>query len=305
MLTRRIGLFLQNLENDYQQLLRDDCRTTGARHGFHVDVFSADGNPNKQVQQIHNALRLPLAARLQAVLVSPVRESNLMSNVTEALRSNIGWIMLSRFSDYLASARSEFASVPLFCVMPDHEEIGRIQGRQFKALLPAGGELVYIRGPLGTYSAERRLTGMQKELADTAIHPLIFNSDWTLDGGARAITDWVSVFGAHELPACVVGAQNDSMALGARQALLGAAGKKKEPIGAKFAFTGCDGSSGFGQRLVRDGQLAATILVPSVSGRAVIELASMLDGKSIPPLSIIVDVSSYPLEHLLGKRRPK
>src|SRR5688500_3973349 len=161
---RRIALFLQRRDNDYQQLLHDDCLATASQHAFSVKVLYAEGDANRQVQQLQEALREPAATRPTAVMVSPVRESTLVPTVDEAVRMRVGWIVLSQWSEHLSAERGQFGNLPVFCVMPDAEEIGRVQARQFKALLPNGGELVYIRGPLGAFSAERRLAGMRKEL---------------------------------------------------------------------------------------------------------------------------------------------
>jgi hypothetical protein len=46
-------------------------------------------------------------------------------------------------------------------------------------------------------------------------------------------------------------------------------------------------------------------VIPSVSGRAVTELASILDGGAQPPLTILVDVKPYPDVNLLAKHQPK
>jgi ABC-type sugar transport system substrate-binding protein len=254
------------------------------------------------VRQLQETLREPPTKRVSAVMVSPVRESTLMPTVHDALRVGVGWVALSRWSDYLSGQRAKFPGLPVLCVLPDHEEIGRIQALQFKALLPGGGELVYIRGPLGTFSAERRLAGMQKGLAGSTLRPVIFNSDWSTEGGQRAMGDWIRVFGGRELPPCVVGAQNDSMAMGARQALLRAVDPNKRDAVKRFAVTGCDGSPSYGKRLVGEGKLVATVVVPPVSGRALAELASVLDGGPAPPLAITVEVHSYPDVNLLAAR---
>jgi ABC-type sugar transport system substrate-binding protein len=300
---RRIALFLQRRDNDYQQLLHDDCLATASTHGLSVKVFYAESDANRQVHQLQEALREPAVTRPMAVMVSPVRESTLMPTVDEAVRRRVGWIVLSQWSEYLSAQRGQFDALPAFCVMPDPEEIGRLQALQFKALLPNGGELVYIRGPLGAFSAERRLAGMRKELPGSSLQPVIFTGDWSSEGGERAIGNWLRAFGASELPFCVIGAQNDRMAMGAREALLHAAAQNKRSV-RRFAVTGCDGSPSYGQRLVRDGKLTATVVIPSVSGRAVFELASIIDGGPPPPLAITVSVSSFPEIEVLAKREP-
>ena len=59
-------------------------------------------------------------------------------------------------------------------------------------------------------------------------------------------------------------------------------------------FTGCDGSPSFGRRLVNEGLLAATVVIPPTAGRAVSELASMLGGGARPLPEIALAVSSVP-----------
>jgi len=46
----------------------------------------------------------------------------------------IGWALLNREDDYLTELRN--TDKPAFCVTVYQEDVGRIQGRQFGALLP-------------------------------------------------------------------------------------------------------------------------------------------------------------------------
>jgi ABC-type sugar transport system substrate-binding protein len=166
-----VALLLQTLGNDYQELLRDDCLAAARRFGFEVSVHSAEHSPERQLQQVRELMRQPEGLRPVAVLISPVRETTLMAAAHEAVRMGLGWVVLSRWSEYLAEQHQLFPKVPLFCVMPDQQEIGRIQARQVKALMPDGAELLYIRGPLGTFSAERRWAGFQEEFDTELVRP--------------------------------------------------------------------------------------------------------------------------------------
>jgi ABC-type sugar transport system substrate-binding protein len=201
---------------------------------------------------------------------------------------------LNRWSEQLVDLRKEFPQIPIFAVNPDQIRIGRIQARQFKILLPDGGEVVYLQGPYGTSSAHRRLEGAQGELAGSAIKLVPFNSDWSIEGGERTVQDWLRIFEGRELPDCVIGAQNDNMAMGARMALVRRGQLDlKTPTG-RIRITGCDGSPRFGLPLVQAGELTATVVIPPVAGIAVDELASSFEGGRMPPVEIVVAVSSYP-----------
>jgi RNA polymerase sigma-70 factor, ECF subfamily len=292
MSVAEIALFLQTKTNDYQQLLGADCLAAVRRHGMRVRVFSADNCAARQVEQIHQVLNS--CERPKAVVVSPVQERALHSLSREAGTLGVGWVVLNRWSDELPALRREFPHLAIFSVTPDQYEIGHVQGRQFKNLLPNGGEVVYVRGTSGTSSAERRLQGLQQELSGTDIRLRTFDEDWSSEGGRRAIRRWVETTPLQDQQTLVIGAQNDSMAAGARKALTDAMRLRRPLKFERLHVTGCDGASNFGQRLVAEGMMTATVLVPSVSGRAVDEIASVLSGGSLPPEEIVLGVSSFP-----------
>jgi ABC-type sugar transport system substrate-binding protein len=195
--------------------------------------------------------------------------------------------------------RQEYPQLPIFSVLCDQHEIGRIQGWQYRALLPRGGELLYIRGPLGTSSATMRFEGLQEVLKDSSIQVFTLNSDWTFEGGAREMKQWTRIFDKGELPRCVVGAQNDAMAMGARSVLEQVAQSHRSFITASIPFCGCDGSPAYGQRLVTDGKLAATVIMPVGASRAVAEIDSMLSGGPRPPAAIVLKPLAFPEPHFL------
>ena len=295
MAVAEIALFLQTRNNDYQQLLGDDCSVAAERHGMNVRVFSADNHAEKQVKQIHHVLIS--SERPRVVVVSPVQEETLRPLSREAASLGVGWVVLNRWSEELPSLRAEFPSLPIFTVTPDQYEIGHVQGKQFRKLLPNGGEVVYVRGPASTSSARRRLEGLQQELAGTDIQLRTLDGDWSSDGGQRAIREWIGDSPKDEVQTLVVGAQNDSMAAGARKALTDEVCRLKHLKVGKLHVTGCDGASSFGQRLVAEGMITATVLVPSVSGRAVDEIVSWFRGGPLPPEEIVLGVSSFPDLH--------
>jgi ABC-type sugar transport system substrate-binding protein len=229
-----------------------------------------------------------------AVLVSPVREFALLTVAHEAARARIGWVLLNRWNESLLRLRGEFPELPIFAVNPDQYQVGSIQGHQFRALLPEGGELLYIQGPLGTSSAHGRFAGLQDVIAGAPIRVVTFNSDWSIDGGEEATREWLRIFGGRPLPVCVVGAQNDVMAMGARKALLNGTTEHQRTLASRVPVTGCDGSPSYGRRLVIAGELAATVVIPPVAGTAVDEIAAMLEKRKSPQAEIVVKVSSYP-----------
>ncbi len=297
----RIALFLQNAANDYQCLLRDDCQTAATRRDLFLSVHSADNDGEVQLRQIRALLGSSASQWPAAILVTPVREVGLRTVAHEAASRGIGWVSLNRWSDYLLELRREFPRLPVFSITADQTEVGRIQGRQLRCLLGDAGELVYIQGPLGTSSSQKRTAGLRQDLEPYPnIRLVSFNSDWSSEGGEKVMRDWIRIFPRGKLPRFVVGAQNDSMASGARRALLEWA--RSEEKMATIFLTGCDGTPAFGQRLVKEGKLTATVVIPSVGGKAIEELASVLASGRPTSAEIVVPVSSYPAFETLAKQ---
>ena len=295
-----VALFSMD-DGEYQELLRDEFLRTARGYGFPSRVFRADSDSEKQVAQIQDCLREPPDRRPTVIMVSPVRESPLLSTAYEAARLGVGWVSLLRSWDYVNDLRKEFSDLPIFSVVADQTEIGRMQGQQLLALLPRGGELVYIQGPIGTSSAVRRHAGLQEVLRGAAVNMFTLHSDWTREGGARAMLDWARVFQGRELPAFIVGAQNDLMAMGARDAIEELARERPRFSRESAFFCGCDGSPSYGQRLVTEGKLASTVIMPLCAGRAISEIASMLHGGPLPPATIELRPESFPNPHLLTR----
>jgi ABC-type sugar transport system substrate-binding protein len=295
----RIALCLWSFDNDYQRLQREDCHRVARRYDAPVEEFSAHEDPERQATQIRELLAKPPDVRPRAILVHPVQDSRLITAAREASSLGIGWVVLNRNSDYLEDLRNKYPQVPLFCVKPDQQQVGRIQGKQFRALLPEGGELFYIQGPLLVSAAEARFAGVKEEIRAGLIKLVTFRSDWTTSGGKRACATWIQTVRREDWPRCLVGAQNDEMAMGARQALCDAAEHQARPEMAAIRVTGCDGLPNYGQRLVRERHLAATVVIPPTAGKAVEQLIAALDGAVPIRPEIVLSVSSFPdLEQL-------
>jgi ABC-type sugar transport system substrate-binding protein len=281
-------------DGDYQRLLREDCLREARRHDFPVRTFSADNDSERQIEQIRICLQEGETTRPTVILVCPVRDAALLSTAYAAARLGIGWVLIGRWSVYMGSLRDAFPRLPVFSVAADQKEIGRIQGRQFRALLPDGGDLLYIRGPLGISSAARRFEGLQEALHGSSINISTVSSDWTGEGGQRAMTEWLQVLRKGELSRFAVGAQNDAMAMGARSALAAPSVTRSNPSVSRIPIVGCDGTPDYGRRLVTAGKLTATVVMPPTTGRAVNEIASVLGGRGRPDAEILLTPSSFP-----------
>jgi LacI family transcriptional regulator len=290
---REIALFLRSKDNDYQQRLADDAVKVGERVGFTVRVSAAGNDSTRQSTQLTDALARAEDDGLAAVLVSPVRDDSLAEVARQAAATGVGWVLLNREGSYLQPLRAEFPGVPIFGVTPDQSQIGRIQAEQVRLLIPEGGGVLCVTGLARTSSSQRRLEALRNDLSGGSYRLTVLESDWTVEGARLLLDAWLAGADPDGLPE-VVCAQNDEMALGARQALRDVASRRDLPHLGTLPILGCDGSAALGQRMVLRRRLWATVMVPSAAGLAVEWLARARDGEGEPPEHLTLSVSSFP-----------
>jgi ABC-type sugar transport system substrate-binding protein len=269
-----------------------DAEQAVRRHKLELDVHVAGKDVDRQINQLGTAISAQGSARPDLILVSPVREQLLLTLLRSAARAAIHWAFLTRWLDEIPALRREFAEVDIYSVSADQREIGRLQGRQLDVLRAAQDEVIYLSGPAGTSSARQRAEGIQSELERVGGKCQTFYGDWSQESGRAATRRWLAGFPKSKRPSFVIVGQNDHMAIGAREAVeasLDASSKASE-----LRVIGCDGSSSFGQRLVSQGKLSATVVVPPVSGRAIEAFAQRLAGRGRPNAVESVAVASHP-----------
>jgi ribose transport system substrate-binding protein len=248
-------------ENDYQREQAIAAEETARALGVDVEVVYANSDAITQSQQLLDVLQSARRSEFSGLVMEPAGGTSMTQVAREAIRAHLAWVVLNREIDGIGELRRG-ADVPVFSVSSDHEEIGRIQGRQFGALLPRGGTVLYLQGPVTSQVAQRRTSGMQETKPSNINTKVLRCSNWTENSGYQAVASWLRLMIANKDQIDLVAGQNDLLAQGARKALREAAGDVGGERWAKLRFTGVDGLLKTGQAWVRDGILAATVVVP-------------------------------------------
>jgi ribose transport system substrate-binding protein len=218
--------------------------------------------------------------------------------------AGIGWVVLNRDVEYIPELRKAYR-VPAFCITSDHEEIGRIQGRQLAAILPKGGSVLYIQGPSESLAAKQRTFGMY-ESKPAEVQVKLMKAQWTEASAFRTVSSWLRLSTSQQTHLDLIAAQDDSMALGARRAFEEELNLPARERWLKLPYIGCDGLPNSGQNWVRRGLLAATIFVPPNAGTAVEMLVEAIQNASVPAeRSLIVPVSIPALDVLAAAHADK
>jgi ribose transport system substrate-binding protein len=288
---------LHTQDNDFQVAQAQSAEEAAHKLGVEAEITFADNNAVNQSTQILKAIQGRAESRPDAIVLEPVSGTALPQVARAACTAGIGWVVLNRNPDYMAELHRA-ASKPTFAVTSDHVEIGRIQGKQFAALLPKGGSILYLEGPSQSASAQKRTAGML-ETKPSNIQVATLKGRWTEESAEQAVVSWLKLATSQSKAIDLVGAQDDAMAMGARKAFQKFTNGEERTRWLRLPFTGCDGQPRTGQTWVREGALAATIFLPPLAGNAIEILAkAMKEGTRPPERTVTTSYSIPPLEAL-------
>ena len=290
---------LTNNDNDYQQEQAVAADKAARRLGVDVKIIHANNDAVAQSQQLLHYVQDSSVTRPDAIMFEPAGGTAFPQVARAAAAAGIGWVVLNHEVDYVLEIRRKY-KVPIFGITSDHQEVGKIQGKQFGALLPNGGTVLYIEGPANSSASKERTAGMM-QTKPANIQVKTMRGNWTEDSAHKAVSSWLRLRTSQESRIDLVGAQDDSMAAGARKAF------SEIPEGErarwmKIPITGCDGMPKTGQAWVRCGTLAATIFIRPNTDLAIEMLVEAFkNGAEKLPEMKVTDPESVPtLAELAG-----
>jgi len=285
-------LSLTNSENDYQLEQLTAAEEAAKRLGVQLQIISADNNAIDQSQQLLKIIQSHSDSHPDGIIFEPVGGTALPQVARAAAVAGIGWVVLNREVDYIAGLRTAYR-IPAFALTTNHEEVGRIQGRQFGALLPQGGSVLYIQGPSESLAAKQRTSGMY-ETKPGEVQVKLMKAQWTEASAYRTVSSWLRLSTSHQTYVDLVAAQDDSMAMGARKAFSGLDNPTDRDRWLRLPYIGCDGVTKTGQSWVRTGMLKATVIIPTTAGRAISILHQALLTDRRPPERTFTTPESFP-----------
>jgi ribose transport system substrate-binding protein len=292
---------LHSSDNDFQIAQAKAAKEAAHKLGIDAEIIFADNDAVNQSTQILKAIQNPVESRPDAIVLEPVSGTALPQVARAACSAGVGWAVLNRNPEYLRELRRA-TTAPIFTVTSDNVEIGRLQGNQFAALLPRGGAILYIEGPSQSSSAQKRTAGML-ETKPSNIQIKTLKGKWTEESAERAICSYLNLATSQRSVIDLVGAQDDSMAMGARKAFQKITNEEERTRWLSLPFTGCDGQPTSGQIWVGKGWLAATVYIPPLAGKAIEILAKAIRERTPPPEHTVTASYSIPPLNVLAPRQ--
>jgi ribose transport system substrate-binding protein len=288
-------------DNDYQIEQASAAEEAARRLGVGLQIIFAENDAIIQSQQLLKFVQSGPASTPDGIIFEPVGGTALPQVARAAATAKIGWVVLNRDVDYVSDLRRTHR-VPIFGLTSDHEEIGRIQGRQFAALLPKGGSVLYVQGPSESLAAKQRTSGMY-ETKPVDVQVKLMKANWTEASAYKTLSSWLRLSTSHQTPVDVIAAQDDSMAMGARKAFQELPDNAARDRWLSLPFIGCDGMPKTGQAWVKKGLLAATIIVPPNAGKAIEMLSQALQDGSTPQERTLSEAVSFPALNQLAEQK--
>jgi ribose transport system substrate-binding protein len=286
-------------DNDYQMEQAAAAQEAANRLNVELEILYAENDAILQSQQLLKIIQSS-GSHPDGIIFEPVGGTALPQVAKAAAAAGIGWVVLNREVDYLSDLRRAY-KVPIFTVTSDHEEIGRLQGKQLAALLPNGGSVLLIQGPSESLAAKQRTTGMY-ETKPLGVQVKLMKGNWTEASAYKAVGSWLKLSTSQQTPIDVIAAQNDAMALGARKAFQEIADSAARDRFLAAPHIGIDGVSKTGQAWLRRGLLNATIVVPANADQAINMLVHAVQTGTIPAEKTLTVPRSLPIVEELARK---
>jgi ABC-type sugar transport system substrate-binding protein len=296
---KTVSLLLDQEENAYQQMLAKDAARQAARLEFALlHTRFANGSSFVQMEQLLGGAKGD--QKVDGIVIMTAGAESQLPASKRVAKAGLSLVFLNRVPAYLEDLQRDFPDVLIAAVAPDQVEIGRIQAAQCQALLPRGGFVLLVMGTAGNPSAVGRQQGLMERVgASTEVHPL--DGQWTDESAFKALSDWFRLGAERTREISLVVCQNDQMARGARRALARQAMISGQPALGHIPVTGCDGLPAEGQKLVAEGELAATVVMPLTTTAALDGLAAFWSKRQRMG-TVLLRSESFPAVDRIGAR---
>jgi ribose transport system substrate-binding protein len=299
----RFVVSLTTHDNDFQIEQAAAAQQAANRLGIDIEILYADNDAIQQSQQLLQIIQSD-AGHPDGIILEPAGGTGFPQVARAAATAGIAWVVMNREVEYLADLRRTY-KIPIFSVTSDHEEIGRIQGKQVAALLPKGGSILLMQGPAESTAAKQRMAGLY-DSKPVGVQVKTMKGNWTESGAYKAIGSWLKLSTSLETQLDVIVSQNDAMAIGVRKAFQEITDLQVRERFTGVPYIGIDGVRTTGQEWLRKGLLTATVLVPPNTDLAIQMLTHAVQTGTIPPEKTLTVPKSLPaVEELANKSGPR
>ncbi|MGE5324761.1 MAG: substrate-binding domain-containing protein [Actinomycetota bacterium] len=289
-------------DNKYLQEQAAAAKQEAERLGMTQRILNAESDSILQSQQLLEIIQ-SREARPDAIVIEPVNETGLPRVAEAAVGAGVAWVVSNARVDYIETLRKT-SGIPVFSVSQDHAEIGRLQGKQFAALLPQGGSVLYLRGPASNSLACQRHEGIESTIPRD-LHLKTIKIQWTEENAYHSLGSWLRLSTVHAADFRLISSQNIDFISAARRAFQDCAPAAERDQWLSLLYTGA-GVASQTKPLVENGTLTGAVITSLTMDTCLRMLHRAVESGTQPAERTVVAASSYPsLEELARSREPK
>lgn len=219
---------------------RDVFVSTAQKLGAEVDVQNANGDVEKQIQQIERFVN----EGVDTIVIVAVDCYAMAEAVTMARNQGIEVVSYDRMIQGVLTD---------LYITTDSEQVGQAMAQELKNRLPGGGNIVMVCGPEADTNSQDVTNGFEKEIADSNLNVVSKTSvkAWVPEYGFQAVNE--AFENIQEIDAVMCG--NDGLAGNAIKAL------SEQQLAGKVIVVGQDADLEACQRIV-EGTQSMTVYKP-------------------------------------------
>jgi ribose transport system substrate-binding protein len=256
-----IGVGLARIDEPRWAQLKADIETAAGKHrNFRLILRVADNNVDNQKKQFDEFRN----SNVNLIIVRPVEALAITLPVAQAVESKVPVIVLDR-----AVVGDKFTCF----ISADRKEIGTAAGKWLAERLHGKGNLVEIKGPVDSLVDQELHSAFRAAMREPGYR---FVYEGHLDPPRVDAATLISEALGRVEKIDAVFACDDTAALAAHETMK-AAGRGKNTL-----FVGVGGLPSQGVAYVANGDLSATVLLPTGGDEAIDAAVQLLDGKKVP-----------------------
>ena len=239
----RVALVMKSLANEFFKTMEDGARAHWAEH---ADTYELECNGIKDEQDVNRQIEIVnqmIARKVDAIVIAPADSKALIPVCRKAMERGITVINIdNKFDDDVL----EQEKVNISFVGPDNRKGAKLAGDYLAKFLNKGDKVAILEGRPGAFNGIQRKLGFEDAMNEAGIEICTSQSAYWEQKNAYDLSIQIYAKFGDELKAVLCA--NDSMALGAVQALKGKDVK----------IIGFDNISAI-QTLIKEGKVLCTV----------------------------------------------
>ena len=232
----RFLVSLHTRENDFQVAQAQSAEDTARKLGSDAEIVFADNDAVNQSTQLLKAIQSRVESRPDAIVVEPIGGTALPQVARAASAAGIGWAV--RVGDPITCPTpAPPRPHPSLLSVPITSRLDAFKEGNSQRCCPEAVPLCTLKDLPTVPRPKNVRPALQTKPPN--IQAAMLKAQWTEESAVRALRSWLKLATSQSASFDLVGAQDDSMAMGARKAFQEISNEAERSRWLSLPFTGC------------------------------------------------------------------